>query len=414
MLDLRRRYTDQKDGSAMEIDAKGKTSVKQNFNKKAIDALSPRSKRFTVYDEGVRGLGILVQPTGHKAFFWFRKVNGKPTWKTIGDFPSLSIENARMKASEYNAALARASADGFQHKVPLFEKRRAPLTVGDALKDYIERHLKTDAVKNPTRASEGAQWQFDRYLPDWKNTRLDAITKEAVEKLYEQTKKKYGLFTGNRTIQLVRALFYWASNHMSWQGDNPARIKLVSEKKFRRRRYLQRDEAVRLIEALNTEPSQNLKDFVILALFTMARKGDVLSMRWQDINWDTEQWTIPDPKNKEPYVVPLGPEEMAVLNARKKDGVYVFPGHGKSKHLVGFKSSWTKLLERAKLADFRTHDLRRTLGSHMAQGRESLYIIGQALGHSEGLAVTSTYGQLQTDTVREAKKLAVKRLLGKP
>jgi integrase len=400
----------------MEITADSKTTVqpKSNFTKKFLDALPiPKDgKRYSQRDSQVGGLGILVQPTGHKSFYWFRKVNGRPTWKTIGDFPALTIENARMKASEFNAALARASADNFQSDVPIFEKRRAVLTVGIVLEDYIERHLKTDAVKNPARAAKSAQWQFDRYLPDWKNTRLDAIKREAVEKMYEKTKKKYGLFTGNRTIQLLRALLNWAINEMHWKGENTARIKLTKEKAFRRRRYLQRDEATRLIEALNTEPSQNLKDFVVLALFTMARKSDVLSMRWRDINFDTLQWTIPDPKNKEPYIVPLGPEEMEVLNARKKDREWVFPGVGKTKHLTGFKQSWPALLKRAKLTDFRMHDLRRTLGSHMAQGRESLQIIGKALGHSDSLGATSIYAQLQTDNVREAKKLAVTKMLG--
>ena len=68
----------------MEIKAKGKTSVKLNFTKKGLEALpKPSGKRVTVYDQIVNGLGILVQPTGHKAFFWFRKVNGKPTWKKL-------------------------------------------------------------------------------------------------------------------------------------------------------------------------------------------------------------------------------------------------------------------------------------------------------------------------------------------
>src|ERR1700678_4186991 len=108
----------------MEITADSKTTVqpKSNFTKKFLDALPiPKDgKRYSQRDSQVGGLGILVQPTGHKSFYWFRKVNGKPTWKTIGDFPALTIENARMKASEFNAALARASADNFQSDVPIF------------------------------------------------------------------------------------------------------------------------------------------------------------------------------------------------------------------------------------------------------------------------------------------------------
>ncbi len=73
-----------------------------NFRKKSLEALTPPKEKRAVFYDVTRGLGLLVQPTGHKSFFWFRKVNGDPTWKTIGEFPDLTIEQARAKAAEYN------------------------------------------------------------------------------------------------------------------------------------------------------------------------------------------------------------------------------------------------------------------------------------------------------------------------
>src|SRR6266404_1053390 len=78
----------------------------------------PAEKRTILYDTQVRGLGVMVQPTGHKSFFWFRKVRGYPTWATIGAFPDLTVENARAQAAERNAKLARWKADEYQGDDP--------------------------------------------------------------------------------------------------------------------------------------------------------------------------------------------------------------------------------------------------------------------------------------------------------
>src|SRR2546425_5880030 len=95
-----------------------------NLIKKVIDALpTPKEKRTIVYDTQTRGLGVMVQRTGHKSFFWFRKVCGYPTWQTIGAFPDLTVENARAQASELNTKLARWKAANYEGDDP-FKQRR--------------------------------------------------------------------------------------------------------------------------------------------------------------------------------------------------------------------------------------------------------------------------------------------------
>ena len=413
MIRLPCRFTDQTDSCCTGFTAEGTMLGKQNLTKKAIEAAEATGgKRASILDSRVPGLGVLIQPTGHKAFFWYRKVNGRPVWKTLGDFPALTIEQARTRAQELNAQSGHWKAHDFEASENPFEKRR-DLTLGEVLNDYIDRHLKSRA-KNPDRAAKGARWQFEKYLDGWKGKRLGSITRRDVLTLYDHTRKKVGMFTANRTAQLLRALFNWASHEMSYTGENPARIKLVSERDKARSRFLQPDELVSLFRALRTEPSRDLQGFVVLALFTGARAGDILSMRWEQLSMETTTWTIPNPKSRTPYVVPLLPEAVEIVverqQRRKHDSPWVFPGSGRTGHITGFKRSWPALLDRAKLKDFRVHDLRRTLGSWMAGSGASLPVIGKALGH-QSLGATAIYARLQLDPVREAMQRATQAML---
>jgi len=386
-------------------------SLRLNFTKKALDSLPVDKRRRMVYhDTHAHGLCLRVEPTGKKSFCWLRKVNGRATFKPIGTFPDLTVENARTKAGEHNALFARWKADDYRGADPFTPPRR-DLTLSAVLDDYIERHLKTSA-KNPGRSTKGARWQFERYVPpSWKNRPLDGVQKHHVLDLYKNVKRDPGLFTANRLVQLLKALFNWAENEMDWHGENPARrFKLESEKQHQRSRFLEADEVARLLTALSAEPSRNLQHFVVLALFTMARMGDVLSMRWENVSLETNTWLIPNPKSRVPYFVPLLPEAIEILQQRPRTSPWVFPGVGTTGHLTGFKHSWPALLKRAKLTNFRIHDLRRTLPSWMASSGASLPIIGKALGH-QSLGATPIYARIQAEAARRAMADATKAML---
>jgi len=177
-------------------------------------------------------------------------------------------------------------------------------------------------------------------------------------------------------------------------------VKLFHEAK--RGRFLQPDELPRFFAALKKEANVDLRDFVNLAMWTGARRNDILSMRWQDLSLADNCWTVPDPKNRAPYVVALTPEAITILRERTeqakkresgKDSPWVFPSRGKTGHIVELKSAWKKLLQRAKVTNLRIHDLRRTLGSWQAMQGTSLTIVGASLGH-KSLSATQVLQQI--------------------
>lgn len=196
-----------------------------------------------------------------------------------------------------------------------------------------------------------------------------------------------------------------------WGQSNPAKgVRKFKEQS--RDRFLQSDELPRLFKALQLEPNDAVRDYVLLSLFTGARKGNVLSMRWEQINFDRATWAIPMTKNGESHTVPLVESALQILHIRrariKTD--WVFPSHGVTGHLVEPKKAWKRILERAEIKDLRLHDLRRSLGSWQAVTGASLPVIGKTLAHKH-VNTTAIYARLNLDPVRESMDKATKAML---
>ena len=381
----------------------------KNFSKRTLDAipLPVVGERASYYDTEVRGLMLRVYPTGNKVFYFYRKVNGRPEKIKIGRFPDLSIENARGKVSELNGQLARWGMNDFNGDNPLKRNRQksTALTLRELIEAYIDRHVMANAKSSERgdRAAKYLQWQFRTYLSQYGSRQPRSFGRSELVELHEHLGRKHGKVTANRTIQLLRRIIYWAKEKDLWTGDNPA-AKLSLFKESKRKRYLLHDEAPQFFQALRTEQNVDLRDCVLLALFTGVRRSSVLSMRWEDLSVESAVCRIPDPKGGDPYDVPLIPAAIQVLKERKGrvgGNVWIFPSNSKSGHLVDPKRAYRKLLNRAGIMNFTYHDLRRTLGSWQALSNISLTIIGKSLGH-KSLAATEIYAQLDIEPVRSA------------
>ena len=77
---------------------------------------------------------------------------------------------------------------------------------------------------------------------------------------------------------------------------------------------------------------------------------------------------------------------------------------------MDIKKAWERIKERTKISDIRVHDLRRTLGSWMAAGGDSLLLIGRTLNHSQ-LKTTEIYARLQLDPIRAALQANAEKML---
>jgi integrase len=379
---------------------------KVNFTKAAIDAwpLPDTGKRTVYLDAKTTGLQIRVTSTGAKTFCILRRVKrGQPERVTLGRYPDMTIEQARRKAAEINAAI-----EGGANPAEAKRAHKAEPTFADLFNEYIERHAK---LEKRTWAEDVQR--FHQYLEKpLGSKKLSKIVRNDIAAIHAAITKAGHAPTANRVLALVSSVF-GRGIEFSIIETNPAKgIRRNGETS--RERFLQSDELPRFFQALADEQNDTMRDYFLLSLLTGARRANVLSMAWRDVSLDRAEWRIGMTKNGTPQTVALSPEAMTILVSRKETAtegaLFVFPGIGASGHLAEPKKGWRRILERAGLDDLRIHDLRRTLGSWQAKQGASLAIIGKSLNH-KNTATTAIYARLDLDPVRASVNAATSAMM---
>ena len=162
-----------------------------------------------------------------------------------------------------------------------------------------------------------------------------------------------------------------------------------------RERYLSRDEARRLMRAL--EKSDRPEAFAIrLLLLTGARKSEVLKARWEHVRLDLRLLIVPLSKSGKPRHIPLSDEAITVIRSipRQQGNPWLFPGHAPGKPLSDLYLFWNSLRRSLGLTSVRIHDLRHTFASFLVNAGHSLYEVQKLLGHSDP-RTTMRYAHLE-------------------
>jgi integrase len=224
----------------------------------------------------------------------------------------------------------------------------------------------------------------------------------------------------NRVLALLSTMFALAIRE-EWVESNPARG-IERNPENRRERYLSPAEIARLCEALAAHPERSSADAILLLLLTGARRGEVLSATWSQIDMDAGVWTKPAATTKQGKLhrVPLSQGALELLRGikdrqdgevadAKRRGVIrpmprqVFPGTG-TRALQGVKRTWRSVCKTADITNCHLHDLRHTHASILVSSGLSLPVIGALLGHSQA-ATTHRYAHLSDQPLRVATNL---------
>lgn len=378
-------------------------------------------KRVWYHDTETRFLAVRVFSTGKKAFYHYRWVEGKAQQTKLGDFPDMKLEQAQRAAEVMNGAIA----DG-ANPVLLRAKAREEKTLSDLL-DWWEKNHAGRRVR-----SAADRRRLELYFPEMLPLKLSAITRTELRRLHLERGKVRPSSAGskdpiaatgyeaNRALAFLRSVWRRAIDEEVTKLVNPAEgIRHHAEQS--RDRRLMPEEIERFMKAVDDAPPF-ARDYVLMSLMTGARKANVLAMAWADIDMEAREWRIPMTKNGQPQVIPLEEQEVELLKRRRATAEakaaaegdeaepipWVFPGRadGVTGHMVTPTKAWANILKAAKISDFRLHDLRRSLGSLMADSGASLHVIGKALGH-KSQAATLIYARLSLDPVRAAKRAAL-------
>jgi integrase len=415
------------------------------------------------YDLDCRGLAISVGKTGRKTFLIYRKVEAKPYRKSLGPYPDLPIDEARRRVAELNGQIAAG-------KNPLAPRNQSAteLTLRQAFAKYYAEY---SSVHKVTHLEDKAHFQRHVEAPKHAvrlaHLPLSAITPADIRSLHLALGEKGKRTTANRIIALLSSIFNKCGTWGYGPSLNPCRgLRRFPERS--RTRFIQPREMQRFLAALEAEPNDTARDFFKLALFTGARRSNVLTMMWHHVDLERRVWNIPRTKNGDGQVVHLSAPAVSLLEARKlareRDEnvcAYVLPGRGKQGHFVEPKSAWVRVLMRGtalgitealrnklpgahpelvsavallsrspedlvaryrtrpgfefsqvSLLDLHVHDLRRTLGSWLASGGTSLVVIGRALNHKTA-AATQVYARIWDEAVRDAVEVTGSAFLAK-
>ena len=202
--------------------------------------------------------------------------------------------------------------------------------------------------------------------------------------------------TVNRYLTTMQGVFSVAMKEWELIDINPFfRVKKLKEPQGRIR-FLEKDEMERLLAECRNAANPYLYPAVVVALSTGARKMEVLTLKWENVDLPNERAILQDTKNGERRSINLIGEVKNIIedlyNNRKPRDVYVFPSHDGEKPF-DIMRSWRAAIKRAGIENFRFHDLRHTTASYLAMQGKSLGEIADVLGHKT-LQMVKRYAHL--------------------
>ena len=364
--------------------------------RKIASITPPQAGRDYYRDARTPGLRLCVLASGTKVFEFCKRMAGRPTRLSLGHYPAVTPAQARLEVIRLAGEVAHGRDPSDKRRQARKETKLAEL-----FDLYVRDHL------SGKRTCTEVTRMFHQHLAKWHGLKLSQIRPADVVALHAKLGRERGPYLANRVIEVIKATFNFG-RRLGLQCDNPA----LAVKRFKeqsRDRFLTAPELRAFFDALAQEPDP-WPDFYTLLLLTGGRKGNVLAMRWADIELERGLWRIgaEDSKNAEPMTVILHARAVQILLCRHKANAaantpspYVFASSGATCHLVETKGAWRRIRARAGLENVRPHDLRRTLGTWQLLTGASLPIIGRSLGH-KSLAATAVYARMSLDSVRDS------------
>ena len=367
-----------------------------SISRRTVEALPVGEREAVFWDHELSGFGVRVYPSGRKVYLVQTRSGGKSKRVTIGRHGVLTAEQARRKAAQVIASI-KAGEEPVRPQSP----PDAGPTIAEVAERYMKEHV---AVRCKPSTAIGCRYALDKYLlPAFGARALGSIGREEVATL------QYGLhktpIMANRVVDMLSRLFNMAE---AWaiapEGGNPCRF----VQKYKERsceRFLSEEEFRRLGRVLDDveaegKVSPSAVAAIRLLMLTGCRRGEIVTLRWEDVDLEAGELRLRDAKTGARQVA-LSPAAVRVLSGipRVADTPWVIAGRKPGTRLANLNASWLVVRARAGLDDVRLHDLRHSFASRALALGESLSMIGKLLGHRK-VQTTARYAHLAQDSVK--------------
>jgi integrase len=392
--------------------------MSKRLTNSVVNGAAKRDSDYFIWDGDLKGFGLKVCSGGRKSYVCkYRLGTGRnaPTRRmTIGTHGSpWTPEQARKRASQILGLVAHGE-DPAQAK----QADKNVLTVSQLCDRYLEHGAATK--KASTLATD--RGRIERHIkpllgrmrvPDVKRADISRFLQDvAAGKTAVDVKTgargraivRGGKGTATRTVGLLGGIFSFAVES-GWISENPVR----GVKRFRDRRnerFLDGAELQKLGAALVAAEATGENPYALaiirLLVLTGARKGEIESLRWPEVDWQYSYLRLADSKTGQKLVM-LNGAAIEVLQTvpRQNTSDFVFPASRSDGYYEGTPKVWRRIRENAGLENVRIHDLRHSFASMALSGGTNLPVIGALLGHKDS-ATTARYAHLQNDPIRNA------------
>ena len=385
-------------------------------------AAQPSAKPFTIADTRLSGFTLRVQPSGARSYYarW-----GRSGIQVIGKVGEFTPDEARERCQKIlgNVAHGRPPLEGLDGA--------DGLTLGQFITDTYTPWVKA----HRPRTAEGTLWRLGLHFAKWYNKPLSAITVEDVEG-WRLKRINEGIepSTVRRDLDALSSVLTRAVK-LDKLAINPVhRIERPKIDRTPKVRYLDAAEERRIRKALSERDAEmrkaresanrwrkarkqdplpplpyfgdHLTPAVLISMNTGMRRGELLALRWANVDMKGKQLTVEGATAKAGQTrhIPLNDEALDVLKKWKEQAP---AGDRVIAVDTGFKTAWASLLERAKITKFRWHDLRHHFASRLVQAGVPLNTVRELLGHGS-MAMTLRYAHLAPDQKAEAVALLVR------
>lgn len=376
------------------------------FTDAAIRALKPREERYIEWGEGSPGFGLRVSPQGRKSWVFMYRFDGKARMMTLGAFPAMTLSAARKAYATAFETVEQGEDPGASAVQKKKEERDSP-TIAQLADDYIERWAK---IRKRSWTADRRALDYD-VIPAWGKRKAKEITRRDVLDLLDDIANRGAPIQANRTLALISRMFNWAIERAILDVNPCFRVKAPAPEK-KKDRVLSADEIKTFWRAFQDEslPVKPIVRLIIqMILITAQRKGEVVLMRWADIDRAEKIWTIPAEvaKNGRVHRVPLSDLALSLIDQAAE---IVSKGETRPLNDYVFKSprgegpcdpaAIARAVARNQAvlgADFTPHDLRRTAATHMTGMGVPRLTVSKILNHTEQ-EVTAIYDRYAYDS----------------
>jgi integrase len=351
----------------------------------------PKKNQELFWDTELAGFGLRVTRAS-KTYIVEKRVNRRTVRARIGRHNQIPTDKARKMAQK----LIYEMTDGKDVNARKKAIQGESITLKQAFDEFLEkRELKERTIWDYQRA-------MDISFKNWKRKRIADVTREMVSRHYTKLGEQIGKAQANQSMRFLRSLINFAAGQYE-NGDGKPLIKdnpvsIITQTKTwyrveRRQTIIKNHDLSSWFEAVDSLNGDLVKDYLKVLLLTGLRRQEAMKLRWDQIDLKAKTLTITDTKNRKPLTLPFGPFILKLLKDRKQDATdspFVFPGTGKTGHLVESKYQTAQVTKESGVK-FCLHDLRRVFINTAESLDISSYAVKQLVNHSIGGDVTAGY-----------------------